>query len=200
VTGDDLKITNVVFMGMGEPLDNADNVTRALEIITSPKYLAIATKRVSLSTVGVIPQIQRLAGSGGLKGGLTISLGSANNELRSFLMPANKSWPLAELKKTLSAFPLPNGRRLTIAYVLLDSLNDSPMQARELSRFLAGLKTKINLIPFNPWPGAPFNRPSQKAIESFRDVLLDKRHSVQVRDTKGASINAACGLLVADQL
>ncbi|MDR1677804.1 MAG: 23S rRNA (adenine(2503)-C(2))-methyltransferase RlmN [Deltaproteobacteria bacterium] len=196
---DEFQLTNLVFMGMGEPLDNADNVLNSLDLINSPKYLAMSSKHISLSTVGLIPQIKRLSELGGLKGGLTISLGSANDELRSQLMPINKKWPLSNLKEALADFPLPKGRRLTFAYVLLEGLNDSPAQARELSVFLTGLKTKINLIPFNPWPGAPFKRPAEKTIEAFRDILLDKHHTVLIRNTKGASVSAACGLLVADQ-
>ncbi|MDR0621819.1 MAG: 23S rRNA (adenine(2503)-C(2))-methyltransferase RlmN [Deltaproteobacteria bacterium] len=195
-----LKITNVVFMGMGEPLDNEKNVLAALEIIVSPKFQAVPMRGVSLSTVGVIPALDRIVAAGGLKGRFTISLGSANDALRSQLMPSNLTWPLAKLKETLIEYQrLPRKQRVTIAYVLLDGVNDSPDQARELSRFMAGLKTKVNLIPFNPWPDAPFNRPSAEAVETFKTVLAEKNYAVQIRDTKGASINAACGLLVADR-
>lgn len=193
------SLTNIVFMGMGEPLDNAENVLRSLKIITSPDYLAFSSKHISLSTVGVVPQIQALSEQGGLKCGLTISLGSADDDLRSSLMPCNKSWPLQKLKEALLSYPLPKGRRFTFAYVLLAGVNDSPEQALLLSKFLTGLKSKINLIPFNPWPGAPFKRPSPEATAAFQDVLLDKFHTAQIRSTKGASVNAACGLLAASQ-
>jgi 23S rRNA (adenine2503-C2)-methyltransferase len=200
LTGSKCNITNIDFMGMGEPLDNADNVLSSLNLIVSPKYLAISANRVSLSTVGVIPEIIRLTEAGGLKGGLTISLGSADNKTRDNLMPANKKWPLEALKEALTLYPLTHGRRLTFAYVLLSGINDSPAQAKKLTSFLSGLKTKINLIPFNPWPKAPFKRPTDQAVEAFQAILADKYHTVLIRDTKGASINAACGLLVADQV
>jgi 23S rRNA (adenine2503-C2)-methyltransferase len=197
VPPEDGKITNVVFMGMGEPLDNADNVLRSLKIMTAPQYLAIAGRHISLSTVGVVPRLEQIAARGGLKCGLTISLGAADDELRSSVMPCNRRWPLARLKETLLAFPLPRGRRLTVAYVLLAGVNDSPEHAWHLSKFLTGLKVKINLIPFNPWPGAPYERPAPWATAAFQDVLVDKYHTAQIRTTKGASVNAACGLLVA---
>jgi 23S rRNA (adenine2503-C2)-methyltransferase len=193
------RVTNIVFMGMGEPLDNPERVLASLDIMTSPKYLAIGQNRVSLSTVGVIPALKKLIEKGGLHGGLTISLSSAKDEVRDQIMPINKVWPLGELKEVLTAFPLHRGDRISIAYVLLEGVNDSPQDAKDLSRFLTGLKTKINLIPFNPWPGAPFNRPSEKAIADFKSVLVEKFHTVLTRETRGDSINAACGLLVASQ-
>jgi 23S rRNA (adenine2503-C2)-methyltransferase len=194
------KLTNLVLMGMGEPFDNADNVLKSLQLITSPEYLAIANKHVTVSTVGVIPQLEHLIENGGLKCGLTISLGSVDDKIRSSIMPCNKAWPLSRLKEVLTAYPLPHGQRLTFAYVLLKDVNDSPDQALALSKFLTGLKTKINLIPFNPWPGAPYQRPSKEKIISFHDILSQKYHTVLIRDTKGSSINAACGLLVASQI
>jgi 23S rRNA (adenine2503-C2)-methyltransferase len=189
-------ITNVVLMGMGEPLDNLGGVLPSLEVMTSA--MAISPKRISVSTVGVIPAIDKLAGlEKGFRCGLTISLGAPQDALRSSIMPSNRRWPLMELKKALQRFPLAKGRRLTIAYVLLAGVNDAPEQALELSRLLAGLKTKINLIPFNPWPGAPYSRPDDSVVEAFKQTLIDKNHTAIVRRSSGRAVSGACGQLVA---
>jgi 23S rRNA (adenine2503-C2)-methyltransferase len=188
------KLTNLVFMGMGEPLLNLDSVLNSLSILTSPKYAAISGKHISLSTAGIASQIPLLAESG-LDFGLTISLGGATDGLRDQLMPINRRYPLAVLKKTLLDYPLKKGRRVTIAYVLLKGINDSPKDAADLSRFIGGLKTKINLIPFNPWPGADFERPHEETILKFRQNLLDKHHTVMIRQSKGLDIAGACGQL-----
>ncbi|MDR2367248.1 MAG: 23S rRNA (adenine(2503)-C(2))-methyltransferase RlmN [Deltaproteobacteria bacterium] len=200
----DMKITNVVFMGMGEPFDNAENVTNAFQIMVSPQYQAIPRRGVTISTVGMTEELKRFAEDPTLRCRLTVSLGAANDELRSELMPSNLKWPLDKIKRTIAAYQkLPSNTSsswMTFAYVLLGGVNDSPKHAKELSRFMTGIKSKVNLIPFNPWPGAPFDRPSPQAIEAFRGVLVDKNHTAMIRETKGASINAACGLLVANQL
>ncbi|MDR1487299.1 MAG: 23S rRNA (adenine(2503)-C(2))-methyltransferase RlmN [Deltaproteobacteria bacterium] len=193
-----LPLTNLVFMGMGEPLENAENTLKSIAVITDPALMAFSMRRISVSTVGVIPELKRLSSSGGISVGLTISLGSATDEIRSSIMPVNKAWPIAELKQVLLNFPLQRGRRLTFAYVLLKDVNDSPQQAQALSRFLGGLKAKVNLIPFNPWPQAPFQSPSQDAVDAFKKVLTDKHHTVIVRRSKGQSIGAACGQLAAE--
>jgi 23S rRNA (adenine2503-C2)-methyltransferase len=188
------KPTNLVFMGMGEPLLNLGAVLGALEILTSPKHLAISGRRVSISTVGIPAAIQRL-GQSPLNFGLTVSLGAPTNPLRDQLMPINREHPLEALKAALAAYPLRRGRRITVAYVLLKGVNDSQSEALALSRYLSGLKTKINLIPFNPWPGAPFERPGEEAIEKFRRTLAEKNHTVIVRWSKGLEVGAACGQL-----
>ncbi len=190
------NLSNLVFMGMGEPLLNRENVMRALAVICDPELMAFGKRHISLSTVGIVPQLPLLAE--GPEIGLTISLSAAQDSLRDELMPINKSYPLAELKKALAAWPLPHGRRLTIAYVLLKDVNDSPSQASELSRFLTGLKVKINLIPFNPWPGAPFEAPTLEAVEKFKEALTDKNHTVIVRWSKGREVSAACGQLAGE--
>jgi 23S rRNA (adenine2503-C2)-methyltransferase len=190
-------ITNLVFMGMGDPLDNAENTHKSIDIITNPGYLSFSMHHVTISTVGVLPELKRLASAKSLKVSLAISLGSAIDEVRSEIMPINRAWPLTELKEVLLNFPLPSGRRLSFAYVLLKDVNDTPKQALAFSRFLSGLKAKVNLIPFNPWPGAPFQRPSDETVEAFKKVLTDKYHCVFVRDSKGQSIGAACGQLAA---
>lgn len=187
------QLTNLVFMGMGEPLLNRENVIRSLKVITDPELMAMGKKHISLSTVGIVPELPLLAQ--GPEIGLTVSLSAPNDELRDQLMPINRKYPLAALKKALAGWPLAHGRRLTIAYVLLDGVNDRPEQAAALSRLLTGLKVKINLIPFNPWPGAPFRAPAEVAVERFRQVLLAKNHTVIVRWSKGGGLSAACGQL-----
>ncbi|MDR0549542.1 MAG: 23S rRNA (adenine(2503)-C(2))-methyltransferase RlmN [Deltaproteobacteria bacterium] len=195
----DQKLTNIVFMGMGEPLLNLKALLNALFILNSPKYLAFAGSKISLSTVGIPKGLTALAESGH-KIGLTVSLGAAQDALRDELMPINRRFPLSELKKALLAYPLKSGQRFTIAYVLLKGVNDSPTDALALSRFLADLKTKINLIPFNPWPNAPFERPDEATIQKFWRVLYDKNHTVMVRWSKGGAVAGACGQLAGGNL
>ncbi|MDR3205472.1 MAG: 23S rRNA (adenine(2503)-C(2))-methyltransferase RlmN [Deltaproteobacteria bacterium] len=194
-----LKLTNVVYMGMGEPLDNLSNVLKSLEIFTDPAYMALSPRHISLSTVGLVPQIEEIAEKGNLKAGLTVSLGSATDDLRSYLMPINRAYSLSQLKKALADFPLQGGRRITVAYVVIKGVNDCLDHARAFSRFLGGLKVKVNLIAFNPWPGAPFDRPSEETVQAFKKVLVEKFHTVIVRRSKGLSVNAACGQLAAQR-
>jgi len=189
------RLTNLVFMGMGEPLLNPEAVSRSLGLLNDPGFLALGKKRISLSTAGVVPGLKAL--SAGPDIGLTVSLAAPEDGLRDRLMPINRRYPLAELKKELAAWPLTRGRRLTIAYVLLKGVNDEPEMAVKLSRFLAGLKVKINLIPFNPWPGAPFEAPDPAAVAGFQAVLLQKGHTAPVRWSKGGGLGAACGQLAA---
>ncbi|MDR0881203.1 MAG: 23S rRNA (adenine(2503)-C(2))-methyltransferase RlmN [Candidatus Adiutrix sp.] len=192
------KISNLVFMGMGEPLLNRRNVMKSLAIITDPDYLAMARKHISISTVGLTPELPLLAQGPAI--GLTISLSAPDDQLRDQLMPINRQYPLAGLKKALAAWPLPRGRRITIAYVLLKDVNDRPEQAAALSRFLTGLKVKINLIPFNPWPGATFAAPELSAVERFQETLAARRHTVIVRWSKGRRVSAACGQLAGQKM
>ncbi len=191
----DEKLTNIVFMGMGEPLLNLDSLLASLKIITDSDLLAFAKKRISVSTVGIVPALAPLAASK-FETGLTISLSAPNDALRDQLMPINRRFPLAMLKKALAAWPLASGRRLSVAYVLLSGVNDSPAHAKELSRYLAGLKVKINLIPFNPWPGAPFTPPDDSVVAEFQELLRAKKYTVIVRWSKGGGLSAACGQLV----
>ncbi|MDR1086146.1 MAG: 23S rRNA (adenine(2503)-C(2))-methyltransferase RlmN [Deltaproteobacteria bacterium] len=190
----DQNLTNLVFMGMGEPLLNPESTVKSLAVLTSPKFLAFSGRHISLSTAGVVPEIYRM-GALGLDFGLTVSLGAPTDELRDGLMPINRRYPLKELKRALKAYPLKKGRRITIAYVLLKDVNDGPHEALELSRFLTGLKTKINLIPFNPWSGAPYDRPKEETILKFQKILRDKYHTVIIRRSKGRDIAGACGQL-----
>ena len=191
---EDEHISNLVFMGMGEPLLNTDNILKSLAIICDSDLLAMGRKHISLSTVGIIPALSKLA-QANLGIGLTISLSACQNELRNQLMPVNHRYPLARLKEALKSWPLPRGRRITIAYVLLKGINDHPRQAAELSHFLTGLRVKINLIPFNPWPGSPFEAPEVGQVESFKEVLVNRNHTVMIRWSKGRGVSAACGQL-----
>lgn len=192
------ELSNLVFMGMGEPLLNRENVVKSLKVITDSDYLAIGKRHISLSTVGIVPEIPRLAL--GPEVGLTISLSAPDDSLRNEIMPINKTYPLAELKQALLNWPLNRGRRITIAYVLLKGVNDQPEKAVALSRFLTGLKVKINLIPFNPWPGSPYQAPTFEAVNKFRDALVNKNHTVIVRWSKGGKVSAACGQLAGEKL
>ncbi len=193
--GPDEKLTNLVFMGMGEPLLNRENVVKSLGLITDPDLLALAKKHISLSTVGIVPELAALAR--GPEVGLTISLSAPTDELRNEIMPVNKKYPLGELKRALMDWPLRRGRRITIAYVLLKGVNDSLGEAAELSRFVRGLPVKFNLIPFNPWPNAPFEAPTCENVEKFKNFLAAKGHTVIVRWSKGGKLSAACGQLAA---
>jgi 23S rRNA (adenine2503-C2)-methyltransferase len=192
------KLTNLVLMGMGEPLDNPDNTFGSLSFITNPKFMAFNQRRVTLSTVGVIPQLEKLSQAFKSQSfSLTISLGSAVDSVRSQIMPSNRAWPVDDLKKLLERFPLRPGWRFTFSYVMLEGVNDSKKQALALVKFLAHIKSKVNLIPFNPWPGAPFTRPKAESVLSFQKVLTDSNISTFIRRTNGLDSNAACGLLVA---
>lgn len=194
----DRPLTNAVFMGMGEPLLNRENVVRSLNIITDPRLIALGKKHISISTVGLVPEMSRLAQETDVC--LTISLSAPTDELRNQIMPINKKYPLAELKQALTAYSLPRGRRFTIAYVLLGGVNDSLKEARQLVSFLHGLKVKVNLIPFNPWPGAPFKAPEENRVLTFRDFLNSKHHTAMIRHSKGRRVGGACGQLAAGRL
>jgi 23S rRNA (adenine2503-C2)-methyltransferase len=186
--------SNLVFMGMGEPLLNPKGLMGALSVILDPDCLAFPHKRVTVSTAGVVPGIRAL-GAAFPKASLAVSLNAADQALRESLMPVARAHPLPALKEALLAYPLPRDRRLTVAYVLLDGVNDSLADARALSRFLSGLRSKVNLIPFNPWPGAPFGRPPDARVEAFKAFLLGKHHTAIVRKSKGSSVGGACGQL-----
>jgi 23S rRNA (adenine2503-C2)-methyltransferase len=187
-------ITNLVFMGMGEPLQNQENLHRALRIILDPEYLAFSHKRVTVSTVGLMPGLEKF-GAEFSRASLTISLNAAAQELRDHLMPGASRLPLADLKEALKRWPLPQNRRITLAWVLLKGVNHRPEDARALTRFASGLRVKINLIPFNPWPGAPFARPADDECEEFRMRLVDKHFTALIRRSRGGGAGGACGQL-----
>ncbi len=186
-------IRNVVFMGMGEPLLNYDNVIKAIRIITDNRGPDFSTRRITVSTCGIVPGIEKLSDE--LPIGLAVSLNSSTDEQRSYLMPINKKYPQELLLATLKKYPLANRRRITIEYVLLGGVNDSVADARRLVRLLHGIKVKVNLIPFNPWPGSELQAPTADAVQAFEDVLRDSPLTVMLRREKGKDILAACGQL-----
>ncbi len=190
----DRRLTNIVLMGMGEPLYNYDNLAHALRITMASDGIAISKRRITLSTSGVVPMIRRAGAELGVN--LAISLHAVTDELRSEIMPINRKYPLAELMAALRDYPtLSNARRITFEYVMLDGINDSAADARGLVKLIRGIPAKINLIPFNPWPGAPYQRSSDKAIARFADIMLKAGYPSPIRATRGEDIMAACGQL-----
>jgi 23S rRNA (adenine2503-C2)-methyltransferase len=192
--GGDRIITNVVLMGMGEPLANFRNVIPALRIFLDDLAFDLSRRRVTLSTSGLAPQIYRLAQE--INVALAVSLHAPDDELRSQLVPINRLHPIAELLEACWHYiDEQNGRSVTFEYVMLDGVNDSPAQARALARLLVGHPAKVNLIPFNPYHGTQFRRSSEAAIGQFRDLLLRGGVMATVRRTRGDDIDAACGQL-----
>jgi len=188
------KITNVVLMGMGEPLYNFDNVRDACAIAADGEGLAIGKRRITLSTSGVVPEIPRWGEEVGTM--LAISLHAARDELRDQLVPINKKWPIKDLLASCRAYPgLSNAKRITFEYVMLKGVNDSLADAKALVRLLAKIPAKINLIPFNPWPGAPFECSDWEQIEKFAEVVNRAGYASPVRSPRGRDIMAACGQL-----
>ena len=191
---EDRQLTNIVLMGMGEPLYNFDNVAVAMKIAMDPEGLAISRRKITLSTSGVVPMIERCGTELGVN--LAISLHAVTDELRNTLVPLNKKYPIAELLDACRTYPgSSNARRITFEYVMLKGINDSPAEAKELVRRLKGIPAKVNLIPFNPWPGAPYECSSDKAIKAFSDIVFEAGYSAPVRTPRGRDIFAACGQL-----
>jgi 23S rRNA (adenine2503-C2)-methyltransferase len=187
-------VSNVVMMGMGEPLYNFDNVRDALLIAADGEGMALSKRRITLSTSGVAPEIPRAGAEMGVM--LAISLHAVTDDLRDELVPINKKWPLAELLAACRAYPgLSNARRITFEYVMLKGVNDAPAEARELVRLLKGIPAKINLIPFNPWPGSPYECSDWETIEAFADVVNRAGYASPIRTPRGRDIFAACGQL-----
>ena len=187
------RLTNLVFMGMGEPLANLEQVIKALEIITSDRGLNFSTRKITLSTVGLIPEMLTLSSLFPIK--LAVSLHAADNETRSRVMPINKRYPLEELLEACRNLELPRRNRITFEYLLLGGVNDSPEAARKLTKILRGLRAKINLISFNEYPGAKFKAPSPSSVEEFQKILQDEHFTATLRQSRGAGIMAACGQL-----
>jgi 23S rRNA (adenine2503-C2)-methyltransferase len=193
------RITHVVLMGMGEPLANYQQTVKALEVITDSNWgLGISPRRVTLSTVGLIPQIQKLIAE--TRVNLAISLHAPTEELRGRLMPVNRKYPLQQLMDCCRSLPIPRRKRITFEYVLLRGVNDSPDHARQLCELLNGVRCKVNVIPFNPHPESPFQRPSDSEVERFQKVLSARGIQVNVRRPRGDDIQAACGQLQGDEL
>lgn len=191
---DDKRISHVVLMGMGEPLANYPQTIKALQIMTDSDHgLGISPRRITLSTVGLVPRIQRLMEETRIN--LAISLHATTDELRSRLMPVNRKYPLEKLVSCCRSLPIPKRRRITFEYVVLRGLNHLEEDARRLGRLLSGIRCKINLIPFNPHPGSPYQRPAPEEIQQFQNQLRAHGFQVNVREPRGDDIQAACGQL-----
>ncbi len=195
VPGEGLRaVSNIVFMGMGEPLYNLDNVREAAAVIADGDGLALSKRRITVSTAGVVPRMEELGRTTGAM--LAISLHAVRDELRDKLVPLNKKYPIKDLLAACRAYPgASNARRITFEYVMLKGVNDSPAEARELVRLLKGIPAKINLIPFNPWPGAPYECSDWTTIERFSEIVFNAGYASPVRTPRGRDIMAACGQL-----
>ena len=191
---DNRKLTNIVFMGMGEPLYNTNNVADALDIICSDDGLMVGRRRITVSTSGVVPEIVPMGERTNAM--LAISLHAANDELREEIMPINRKYNLAALREACLNYPgLSNSRRITFEYVMLKGINDQKRHAKELIRFLEGIPAKVNLIPFNPWPGSPYECSDWETIEGFADMVNRAGYASPIRTPRGRDILAACGQL-----
>ncbi len=187
-------ITNIVFMGMGEPLYNLENVAAAMAILSDGEGIAISRRRITVSTSGVVPKMHDLGAQ--TQAMLAISLHAVNDELRNELVPINKAYPLKDLLNACRTYPgASNARRITFEYVMLNGVNDSDAEARELVRLLKGIPAKINLIPFNPWPGAPYECSNWGRIEEFAQIVNKAGYASPIRTPRGRDIDAACGQL-----
>lgn len=190
-------LSNIVLMGMGEPLFNYESVKKALQIIMDGEGISISKRRITISTSGVVPQIRQCGADLGIN--LAISLHAVSDELRDRIMPINKKYPLKELMQACREYPgSNNARRITFEYVMLKGVNDSPADARELVRLVKGVPAKFNLIPFNKWPGAIFDCSHQKDMKRFSQILNDAGYSAPIRVPRGRDILAACGQLKSD--
>jgi 23S rRNA (adenine2503-C2)-methyltransferase len=188
---------NIVLMGMGEPLHNYDATMKALKMIADEQGLAVHPRRVTLSTVGLVPGIERLAAEP-LMPNLAISLHATTEEQRGKIVPINKKYSLHDLIDACRRFPLAKRRRITFEYVLLNGVNDTPEDARRLATLVAGIKAKVNLLPLNEAPGIAFTRPSDDRVNAFARILADRDIIVSVRKSRGRDIRAACGQLIVE--
>lgn len=196
---DGRQLSNIVFMGMGEPLYNLDAVADAIEVMSDHEGISISRRRITVSTSGVVSQMQALGER--TEAMLAISLHATNDELRNELVPINKKWPLAVLLEACRTYPgTSNARRITFEYVMLDGVNDSDAEARKLVRLLDGIPAKINLIPFNPWPGSPYTCSSWARIEGFADIVNRAGYASPIRTPRGRDILAACGQLKSESV
>ena len=187
-------LSNIVLMGMGEPLYNFENVRDAMKIAMDPEGISLSRRRITLSTSGVVPEIARTAQEIGCQ--LAISFHATTDDVRDRLVPINKRWPLADLLDALREYPkVSNSERITFEYVMLDGVNDSDADAHRLIKLIEGIPAKINLIPFNEWPGAPYKRSSNNRIRKFADIIYQAGYASPIRKPRGEDIMAACGQL-----
>ena len=191
---DGRRLTNIVIMGMGEPLANYHHTIKAIEILTHLRGPAIGAQRITLSTSGLVPQIRKL-GESRLNINLAISLNASTDEQRNLIMPINRKYSMDKLLQACREYPLKRRRMLSIEYVLLAGLNDTPEDAHQVARLLKGIRCKINLIPFNEFPGSPYKRPSEESVLRFQEILAGHHFSAFIRKSRGADILAACGQL-----
>jgi len=192
------RVSNLVYMGMGEPLDNYDDVVRSLKILMDDHGQNISSRRITVSSSGVVPKLERFGHDVNVN--LAISLNASHDAQRSEVIPINRVWNLDMLMAALRAFPLQPRRRITIEYVMLADFNDTIEDAVRVAKLLRGLRCKVNLIPFNPWPGAKYRRPTPAAVDRFAQHLVDRGYTVTVRYSKGDDIGAACGQLDGNQV
>jgi 23S rRNA (adenine2503-C2)-methyltransferase len=188
------RLSNIVVMGMGEPLYNYENVAKALRILMDPEGIGLSRRRITLSTAGVVPMMDRCGAELGV--GLAVSLHAVTNELRDKLVPLNRKYPIEELMAACRRYPgASNARRITFEYVMLRGINDSEAEARELVRLIRGIPAKVNLIPFNPWPGSPYQTSTSEAIQRFARIINEAGYASPIRRPRGRDILAACGQL-----
>lgn len=197
----DEQLSNLVYMGMGEPLHHYEQTVRSLRLLTHPDGLGMSPRRITISTVGLIPGIERLGRDFAGKIGLAVSVHAPNDETRDKIIPMNKRYPVAELMRALRAYPLPKRRRITIEYTLIDGVNDAASHARELASILRGIPSKINLIPMNPISASELRAPKSESVRQFQEILANAGYSCFVRTRRGDEVAAACGqLAMADDL
>ncbi|MEM9810277.1 MAG: 23S rRNA (adenine(2503)-C(2))-methyltransferase RlmN [Pseudomonadota bacterium] len=191
---DDRQLSNIVFMGMGEPLYNLDGVARAIDVISDGEGISISRRRITVSTSGIVDQMHALGET--TEAMLAISLHAVRDELRDVLVPINKKWPLETLLEACRDYPgTSNAKRITFEYVMLKDVNDSDAEARQLVRLLKGIPAKINLIPFNPWPGSPYECSDWGRIEAFAEIVNKAGYASPIRTPRGRDVGAACGQL-----
>ncbi|MBI1391338.1 MAG: 23S rRNA (adenine(2503)-C(2))-methyltransferase RlmN [Alphaproteobacteria bacterium] len=196
---DNRSLSNIVFMGMGEPLFNLDSVRDAIDVLSDGDGVSISRRRTTVSTSGVVPEMTRLGNETNAM--LAISLHATHDELRDVLVPINRKYPIAELLDACRTYPgVGNARRITFEYVMLKGVNDSDAEARDLVRLLKNIPAKINLIPFNPWPGAPYECSTWERIEAFAEIVNRAGYASPIRTPRGRDISAACGQLRSDSV